>query len=250
MKNHFIYSLNHVLTGIPIPPELNNPFSSKVPDLAQLASKEFQEFITEESKKWNYDFSTQKGKMFGVLVVQLEENSLAYLGTVSGKLPNNVHCDKFVPSVFDDKVEDNFIGKGMRALSALSDKINQTKDSEKVIQLKAERASMSYGLQQKLFENYSFLNIKGELKNVIEIFSDSGNGYPPTAAGECAAPKLLHYALENNFKPIAIAEFWWGNSPKNKGKVDKAFYPACKNRCRPILEFMLNNNELYDSKEC
>jgi tRNA pseudouridine32 synthase/23S rRNA pseudouridine746 synthase len=79
----------------------------------------------------------------------------------------------------------------------------------------------------------------------LEIFKKSTQGNPPAAAGECAAPKLLQYTFENQLKPIALAEFWWGNHPNNKEKEHKAFYPACKNRCRPILEFMLNDEELY-----
>ena len=66
---------------------------------------------------------------------------------------------------------------------------------------------------------------------------------PPSAAGECAAPKLLQYAIEHQLKPIALTEFWWGNSTKEK--THNVFYPACKNKCRPILEYMLEDTELF-----
>jgi tRNA pseudouridine32 synthase/23S rRNA pseudouridine746 synthase len=98
-------------------------------------------------------------------------------------------------------------------------------------QLKEERKQKSGALQQKLFAEYSFLNQFGERKSIGEIF----NNNPPAGAGECAAPKLLHYAFEHNFKPIAMSEFWWGQSPKSEIRKHKQFYPACKSKCEPIL---------------
>jgi tRNA pseudouridine32 synthase / 23S rRNA pseudouridine746 synthase len=102
---------------------------------------------------------------------------------------------------------------------------------EEINQLKEERRIKSGALQQKLFAEYSFLNQFGERKSIGEIF----NNNPPAGAGECAAPKLLHYAFENQLKPIAMAEFWWGQSPKSEIRKHKQFYPACKSKCEPIL---------------
>ncbi len=102
---------------------------------------------------------------------------------------------------------------------------------EEINQLKEERRIKSGALQQKLFAEYSFLNQFGERKSIGEIF----NNNPPAGAGECAAPKLLHYAFEHHLKPIAMAEFWWGQSPKSEIRKHKQFYPACKSKCEPIL---------------
>ena len=102
---------------------------------------------------------------------------------------------------------------------------------DEINQLKEERRIKSGALQQKLFAEYSFLNQFGERKSIGEIF----NNKPPAGAGECAAPKLLHYAFENQLKPIAMAEFWWGQSPKSEIRKHKQFYPACKSKCEPIL---------------
>lgn len=97
--------------------------------------------------------------------------------------------------------------------------------------LKEERRIKSGALQQKLFAEYSFLNVLGNRKSLGEIF----NNNPPAGAGECAAPKLLHYAFMHHLKPIAMAEFWWGQSPKSEIRKHKHFYPACKSKCEPIL---------------
>lgn len=102
---------------------------------------------------------------------------------------------------------------------------------DEINQLKEERRVKSGALQQKLFAEYSFLNQFGERKSIGEIF----NNNPPAGAGECAAPKLLHYAFEHHLKPIAMAEFWWGQSPKSEIRKHKQFYPACKSKCEPIL---------------
>jgi tRNA pseudouridine32 synthase/23S rRNA pseudouridine746 synthase len=64
-------------------------------------------------------------------------------------------------------------------------------------------------------------------------------GKPPSAAGECAIPKLLQSAFTSGYKPIAMAEFWWGASPKSEIRKHKLFYPACTGKCKPILAHML-----------
>ncbi|MCL2329167.1 MAG: pseudouridine synthase [Bacteroidetes bacterium] len=102
-------------------------------------------------------------------------------------------------------------------------------------QLKTERKQKSEQLQHEIFSHYTFLNALGERKSLNEIFG----GIPPAGAGECAAPKLLHYAYEHGYKPRAMAEFWWGQSPKLEIRKHKIFYPACKTKCEPILAHML-----------
>lgn len=105
--------------------------------------------------------------------------------------------------------------------------------------LKKQRKEMSGILQSRLFDAYNFLNAKGELKKLGHIFKDHSNSEPPSGAGECAAPKLLHYAYQKNLKPIAMTEFWWGVSPKSEVRKHGNFYPSCRGKCEPILGFML-----------
>jgi len=246
MKNELIFDFKTPLTGINISDKINNPFGLDIPEIGKIAAKEFQEFIQLESRNWKHDFSTQKGKMFGILVVQKENKNYGYLGAISGKIPNDATRNKFVPSIFDDSADDFFINKGMTALTEIGLKIKEAQIESDIILLTEKRRQKSLEIQQQLFENYRFLNHLGAEKNVLEIFKNSTQGYPPSAAGECAAPKLLHYAFKNKLKPIALAEFWWGKPLKNIDKEHKTFYPACKNKCRPILEYMLNNIELYN----
>lgn len=116
--------------------------------------------------------------------------------------------------------------------------------SREIEQLKALRKQKSGQVQQQLFQNYSFLNVMGASKSIGEIF----NGNPPAGAGECAAPKLLHYAFKENLKPIAMAEFWWGQSPASEVRKHGQFYPACKLKCEPILmTHMLKGLQMEDN---
>ncbi|KAA2242758.1 RNA pseudouridine synthase [Chitinophaga agrisoli] len=105
--------------------------------------------------------------------------------------------------------------------------------------LKNERKERSAALQQQLFDQYTFLNKDGKSKSLQEIFSATVLGKPPAGAGECAIPKLLQFAFANGYKPIAMAEFWWGASPKSEIRKHKHFYPSCTGKCKPILAHML-----------
>lgn len=105
--------------------------------------------------------------------------------------------------------------------------------------LKNERRERSGALQQQLFEQYSFLNKAGKSKSLRDIFTTTAFGVPPAGAGECATPKLLQYAFAHGLEPLAMAEFWWGASPKSDIRQHKQFYPACAGKCKPILEHML-----------
>lgn len=124
----------------------------------------------------------------------------------------------------------------------------QTEDWERRISaLKSERKTRSAALQQKLFEQFGMLNYRGELKNLCEIFGQTVHKTPPAGAGECAAPKLLQQAYLHGWKPIAMAEFWWGDSPKTEIRHHGHYYPACKGKCEPILGHMLQGLEVEEN---
>ena len=111
--------------------------------------------------------------------------------------------------------------------------------SSQIEALKAERRNRSAALQQKLFQQFNFLNAKGETKNLCAIFEETVQKTPPAGAGECAAPKLLQYAYLSGLSPIAMAEFWWGESPKTEIRHHGYYYPSCRGKCEPILRHML-----------
>lgn len=113
--------------------------------------------------------------------------------------------------------------------------------------LKNERKSRSATLQQQLFEQFRLLNARGEVKNLCSIFAHTVHKIPPAGAGECAAPKLLQYAYFHHYRPVAMAEFWWGDSPKAEIRHHGHYYPACKGKCEPILGHMLQGLEVEEN---
>ena len=124
----------------------------------------------------------------------------------------------------------------------------QTEDWERRISaLKSERKTRSAALQQKLFEQFGMLNYRGEVKNLCEIFGQTVHKTPPAGAGECAAPKLLQQAYLHGWKPIARAEFWWGEAPKTELRHHRHAYPACKGKCEPILQHMLQGLQVEEN---
>lgn len=116
-----------------------------------------------------------------------------------------------------------------------------------VHELKRERKQRSAALQQRLFEQFVVLNARGEKKDLCQLFAETLHHTPPAGAGECAAPKLLQQAYLHQWKPIAMAEFWWGQSPKNEIRQHGHYYPACKSKCEPILKFMLQGLQVEDN---
>jgi tRNA pseudouridine32 synthase/23S rRNA pseudouridine746 synthase len=115
---------------------------------------------------------------------------------------------------------------------------------QEVSELKKNRKQLSARLQNRLFDQYTFLNALGERKSLWEIFGFDEGQVPPSGAGECAAPKLLHYAFEKGWTPVCMAEFWWGESPKSEIRRHGSFYPACRSKCLPILGHMLKGMEV------
>lgn len=130
-------------------------------------------------------------------------------------------------------------------ISAINTPLNQL--IHKISTLKTQRKQLSATLQQRIFEQYRFLNSHGDEKSLYDIFITSPTCKPPAGAGECAAPKLLQYAFLSGMKPLAMAEFWWGAPPKSEVRQHKNFYPSCLGKCKPILKHMLESIEMDDN---
>ena len=122
-----------------------------------------------------------------------------------------------------------------------------TSFNERIKALGAERRNRSLALQRWLFEQFVVLNANGEGKSLLEIFEEKLSALPPAGAGECAAPKLMQYAYRNSLKPLALAEFWVGESPVGEVRRDGCFYGACKSKCEPILGYMLQGLDVEES---
>lgn len=219
--------------------------------LCLLAIEQLQDYLTTQ-KDWMHNFGlsanqegTVVGKMFGVLVVKNQEGKIGYLTAFSGKLAGGNHHAKFVPPVFDSLEKNSFLNNGMAELNRMNREIETEKEQQiegyqnRLVLLKTNRRNYSNALQNELFSHYSFLNQKGKEKSLNELFRNASYKNPPAGAGECAGPKLLQYAFKKNMRPLAIAEFWWGQSPKSALWKHGHYYPCCREKCEPILAHML-----------
>lgn len=105
--------------------------------------------------------------------------------------------------------------------------------------LKKKRHDDSEALQQWLFSNFRLLNARGESRSVGELFAETPLRIPPSGAGECCAPKLLQAAYRKGWKPLAIAEYWYGKPKGGEVRKHGDHYPACRGKCLPLLTWML-----------
>ncbi|MGB3590060.1 MAG: pseudouridine synthase [Nonlabens sp.] len=111
-------------------------------------------------------------------------------------------------------------------------------------QLKSSRKQLSNSLQEWIFSQYKFLDATGKKKTALDIFKNKKPFFPPSGAGDCAAPKLLQFAYLNNLQPISMGEFWYGESLRSQVRKQNNFYPSCRSKCEPILNHMLNGLEV------
>ena len=238
-----------------IPDTFQDPFTGTPHPLCLKAASLLKVHLQEQTE-WEHNFGLQEGqngtvigKMFGVLVVENENGRIGFLAGYSGKLAGGYHQSLFVPPVFDGLTEGSFLNEGMEELSRINLKIKKLEEENHALAmaeiqtLKTTRRENSIRIQNQIFDSYQFLNTDGILKNMRDIFMDWNGTKPPSGAGECAGPRLLQYAFEQNLKPLALAEFWWGQSPKSDFWQHEQFYLACKEKCAPILDFMLSKRK-------
>lgn len=257
-KSHFFIPLTKPIGDRVVPTQFTLMQGNDAPHpLCVLAAKELQNYLQNQNE-WQHNFGladdkgTVIGKMFGILVVQNEQNEIGYLAAFSGKLGGTNSHTKFVPPIFDLLTENSFLNKGMEELTIINQEIKHLEDLDaevntaQINQLKTKRKQHSIALQKEIFSHYHFLNQAGEEKSLIDIFATMGYKNPPAGAGECAAPKLLQYAFQHQLKPLALTEFWWGQSPKSATWKHGHFYAPCKEKCEPILKHMLEGIKLLN----
>ena len=231
-------------TDIKPPERFTYPFYYEPHPLCLLAAKEVQQHLQ--------TMPLTEGKMFGVLVVTPLTSSLlpptsniGFLAAYSGLLCGRNDWPWFVPPVFDAQQPDGHF-----------------KVTERLIKDSPDHKQLSQQLQLWLFDQYRFLNAHGERKDLLHVWQDYHcsprirNRYPlpPGGTGDCCAPKLLQYAYSNGLKPLCMAEFWWGPSPRTcdeSGLIRQhgQFYPACRGKCKPVLTWMLQGLDVDPNPE-
>ena len=180
----------------------------------------------------------KEGKMMGVLMVEEAEGRKDFLYGFSGLAGGRSVVEGFVPPIFDLTDPDGHFMKEEAEISGMNRRIRESDDPMVISALKAERKERSVALQEWLFRQYVVLNARGERKTILEIFAERGL-MPPGGTGDCAAPKLLQYAYLHGLRPLAMGEFWYGDSPLHEVRRQGCFYPSCTGKCGPLLAYML-----------
>ena len=267
--------LHPLYTDIQKPERFTYPFCYEPHPLAVLAAEQVQRELA--------SMQLTEGKMFGVLVVTPSDSPcrgrtfsadslcggrtfsadslcrgrmdppptggarggppIYFLAAYSGLLEGRNDWPYFVPPVFDAQQPDGYFKTKEREISELVHNDGG---------LLAKK--MSQDLQLWLFHQYQFLNARGEKRDLVDVWQDYHCSprirrkfpLPPGGTGDCCAPKLLQYAYSHGLKPVCMAEFWWGPSPKSQGGEEAGmvrhhgqFYPACRGKCKPVLTWML-----------
>ena len=253
-------------TDIPKPERFTYPFNYEPHPLCKLAAKEVQREIARINPK--------EGKMFGVLVVEMDEGrgkmeegrwkmddgrrkGLGFLAAYSGLLEGRNDWEYFVPPVYDAQQPDGYFKTKEREISELVHLTGGQTPCEVRLTEGLSPCEMSQNLQEWLFHQYQLLNARGEVKDLVDIWQDYYDRpklrqkypLPPGGTGDCCAPKLLQYAYQQGLKPVCMAEFWWGESTKTELRQHLSYYPACRGKCKPILSWMLQGLEVDPDPE-
>lgn len=187
--------------------------------------------------------------MFGFLIYEG-----GVLKAYSGQILGRSDWEGYVPAIFDYLQPNGYFKTHEAEITLLNNKIKEAeallpkgKRTREVEAMKAERKERSQALQRWLFSQAPPLpSPKGEGdKTFLQIFTDyaqrtgSKQTVPPSGTGECCTPKLLHYANTHGLKAFAVAEFWYGASPKGIIRHHGQFYEPCQAKCMPLLWYML-----------
>ena len=251
----FLHPLN---TDIQAPERFTYPFCYEPHPLCVMAAKEVQAYIGSHAEIRE---DADKGKMFGVLVVekptpcvspplQGESEGVFFLAAYSGLLAGRNDWPFFVPPVYDAQQPDGHFKTMEREISRISRLSSSSSQS-------SQSKEMSQDLQLWLFHQYQLLNARGEVKDLVDIWQSYYSRpklrqkfpLPPGGTGDCCAPKLLQYAYQQGLKPVCMAEFWWGTTTKEEIRQHLNYYPACRGKCKPILTWMLEGLDVDPNPE-
>lgn len=185
------------------------------------------------------DFIAEENQWRSVMAVSKQQRDSR---RASGQLTSEEAAALIKESQFQ-KAELHRMKKQHRAtLGALTAQVEETR--AEVERMKAERKRLSDALQRWLFDEFRVADSHGTLRPLSDIFRETIGRMPPSGAGECCEPKLLHYAFTHGLRPRVIGMFWWGESPEGEVRHHKRFYPACQGKCRPLLTWMLRDVEV------
>ncbi|UPR59919.1 RluA family pseudouridine synthase [Vibrio sp. ED004] len=109
---------------------------------------------------------------------------------------------------------------------------------------KQDYQTISAELETQRLSHYRFINQAAEPKSLLELL-DGKDALEDS--GDCCLPKLLNFAFEHGFKPLALSEFWWGLPTTDIIRQHGNLYPVCQSKSFEILDHQLAGVELEDN---
>jgi len=179
----------------------------------------------------DYLLGEARGQMFGVLECTAASGSIVVLRAFSCQYNGEWRVDGWVPPVLDVEGFHGIADPVDREIKALDRMITEGREPGLV----RRRRALSRDLMTRIQGLYRLTNFRGETRPMTEVFQ----GGIPTGAGDCCAPKLLNHAALHGLTPLGISEFYWGRENRSGTRKHGEFYPACAEKCQPILGFML-----------
>ncbi len=186
----------------------------------------------------DYLFGPARGKMFGVMVCRGADGQLVTLKSFSGQYNGVWELEGWTPPLFDPpewKAVNDAPERAIKQLGREIDAAGPATPQGKV--LTEERKQRSQALMRELHRLYRLHNFRSQSRPLTEVYT-GGNGIPSGTA-DCCAPKLLDYAARNALVPLGMAEFYYGMTNRRGTRHHRRFYAPCREKCRPILGFML-----------
>jgi hypothetical protein len=178
-----------------------------------------------------------RGQMFGVLVYEDASGRRGAFRAFSCQYNGVWEVPEWVPPVFDVTAFHALVDPVEREIKGLGRKIEEPGHEETRRALVRRRREMSRELMREIHGLYRLHNFRGELQPMAEVFQGAGN--MPTGTGDCCAPKLLQHAAVRGVRPLGLAEFYLGRENRSGTRRHGVVYPACEEKCRPILGFQL-----------
>ena len=146
--------------ALPLPAKFNDPFCYEPHPLCLMAAEELQAYIAGDGR---LRAEADKGKMFGVLVVEEADGRTGYLAAFSGLLGGTNDHAFFVPPVFDATAPDGYFKTHEAEISAVNRLIDSLQRSDGYLAARQELAEMRERHREAL-DAYRRLMAQAKLK--------------------------------------------------------------------------------------
>ncbi|MBT7816285.1 MAG: RluA family pseudouridine synthase [Polaribacter sp.] len=222
MDSTYFQNFTTSIAGIKTPKKFTFPFYYEPHLLAKIAVKELQDYLesqTDFTHNFGLDASQTDlpiGKMFGVLVVQNQQNEIGYLAAFSGKLADKSLPKKFVPPVFNMRTEGSFYIKGEIEIDEINNQLTILESNKTYLALKKTQTKLKKRIAESLENQRKKMKLskssrKLHKKNAILILGD--------LEFKALTKKLMQESYNDQFLYKELQEYYDVKLEKNSKKL-------------------------------